>query len=206
MNKVTVTLILLIALILAGCSNGGVPTTPTNANPNNLSQAQSQQLATEAFTEQSAAMLNAFQSAKSTCTSSPCPISFTYNCAGGGSIAVAGSLNVSLSGSTVSATGTVTETPSNCSDGTLVINGNPNVTIAVQASDNKTTSTATFGIQGNVSFSPVQSGQFPPGTCAISNLNVTGSANDSTRAVTCSISGSMCGETVSTSCPSGTTL
>ena len=188
-------------LLITSCGSSN-----TNSNPDNLTQAQSQQLATEGFTEMGIATIDGLRSLETSCTSSPCTLSYTYDCADGGSIAVAGSLTVGKSGGTDSASGTVTVTPSTCSDGTLVINGNPDVTVTSQVSDNGTTSTGTFTAQGNVGFSPVTSGQFPTGTCGVSNLTVTGSATDSTGDVTCTISGSICGQTVSTSCPSGVHL
>ena len=198
-----ISLALLVGALLLQITACGSSSDP---NPQNLTQAQSQQLASEGFTEIAIATIDGLRSLETSCTSSPCTLSYTYECADGGSIAVAGSLTVSKSGGTDSASGTVNVTPSKCSDGTLVINGNPDVTVTSQVSDNGTTSTGTFTAQGNVGFSPVTSGQFPTGTCGVSNLMVSGSATDSTGDVTCTISGSICGQTVSTSCPSGVHL
>ena len=127
-----------------------------------------------------------------TCTGSNCTVSGTYNCPDGGSIMVSGN----FSGSGTSANGTFTETPSNCSDGTLVINGNPNVTVAVQGSDNGVTTTVNLKIGGGVSFSPVQPGQFPTASCPF-DVTASVSVNDSSGSVTSSsISGSICGQTI----------
>src|SRR5215472_6334693 len=89
-----------------------------------------------------------------TCNGSDCTVSGTYNCPDGGSIMVSG--NFSASGT--SASGTITATPSSCSDGTLVINGDPDVTATVQGNDNGVTTTVNLTIGGGVSFSPVQAG------------------------------------------------
>jgi hypothetical protein len=58
-----------------------------------------------------------------TCNDTSYTVSGTYTCPDGGSIAVSGD----FSASSTSTTGAITET--NCSDGTLVINGNPEVTL-----------------------------------------------------------------------------
>jgi len=126
------------------------------------------------------------------CNGSNCAVSGSYNCPDGGSILVSGN----FSGSGTSASGTFTETPSSCSDGTLVINGNPDVTVAVQGNDNGVTTTVNLTIGGGVSFSPVQAGQFPTGSCSF-NVTASVSVNDSSGSVTSSsISGSICGQTI----------
>jgi hypothetical protein len=210
---------LMVSGTLAGCGGNG------SSNANNLTQAQARQVGTTVSNDVSKALSSAVGNAAVpldittrdnmlvalrrntsqadvvstpevvTCTGSSCTVSGTYNCPDGGSIVVSG--NFSASGT--SANGTFTETPSNCSDGTLVINGspgNPSVTVAVQGSDNGVTTTVNLQIGGGVSFSPVQAGQFPTESCSF-NVNATVSVNDSSGSVTSSsISGSICGQTI----------
>ena len=227
LSKVSIALLLGIALTLIGC--GGSSNNP-NPNPNNLTKAQGQQLGSEAYADIGTALADALASSplpltsgrgnilaalrksnqvvpapkEITCNSSntSCTVSYTYQCPHGGSIAVSGSLTEN---SSTSASGTITETPASCSDGTLVINGDPDVTIGIQGNDNGTTTTVNVKIGGGVSFSPVQTGQFPTGSCT-SNLTASGSVNDSTGALTCSIGGSICGHAINASCPPGSVL
>lgn len=207
---------LMVLGTLAGCGGNG------SSNANNLTQAQARQVGTTVSNDVSKAlgsavgnaavpldittrdnMLVALQRNNSpadvlskpedvTCSGSNCTVSGTYNCPDGGSILVSG--NFSASGT--SASGTFTETPSSCSDGTLVINGNPNVTVAVQGNNDGVTTTVNLQIGGGVSFSPVQAGQFPKGSCSF-NVTASVSVNDSSGSVTSSsISGSICGQTI----------
>ena len=202
---------------LAGC--GG--SSNANLNGKNLTQAQAQQVGTTVSSDVSQALASVLGNtavpldittrdkmrvalqrnsrqasavAKPedvTCNMSNCTVSGTFNCPDGGSIMVSGT----FSASGTSASGTITETPSSCSDGTLVINGDPNVTATVQGSDNGVTTTVNLMIGGGVSFSPVQAGQFPSGSCSI-NVTASVSVNDSTRSVTSSIIGSVCGQNI----------
>ena len=127
-----------------------------------------------------------------TCSGTSCTVSGTFTCPDGGSIAVSG--NFTASGN--SASGTITATPSKCSDGTLVINGNPDVTANVQGNNNGVTTTVNVMIGGGVSFAPVQPGQFPTGSCTL-NVTATVSVNDSNGSVTSSsMSGSVCGQKI----------
>jgi hypothetical protein len=210
-----------IALTLIGC--GGGSSNIPNPNPNNLTQAQSQQLGNAAYADLATALADAlggspFASAKAlaalrknnqavsasatTCNSSDtsCTVSYTYQCPDGGSVAVSGSFNAT---GLTSASGTISETPTNCSDGTLVLNGD--VMIGVQASNNGTTTMVNATISGDISFSPVQTGQFPTGSCT-SNLSISASVDDNTGALTCSVGGSICGYALNESCPSGEVL
>ncbi len=127
------------------------------------------------------------------CTGPSCTItSVVYDCAYGGTITV----NGSESRTTLS----LTFTPASCSDGTLIMNGNPDITMNAQASDNGTTTTLNYNLGGDVSFAPVTTGAFPKGSCG-SNLSVSASVTDSTETMTsCSVSGTVCGLTVSYSC------
>jgi hypothetical protein len=202
---------------LAGCGGGG----SGNFNAN-LTQAQARQVGTTVSNDVSKALASAVGNAAVpldittrdnmrvalqrnnsradavprpedvTCNGSNCTVSGAYNCPDGGSILVSGN----FSGSGTSASGTFTETPSSCSDGTLVINGNPDVTVSVQGNDNGVTTTVNLMIGGGVSFSPVQAGQFPTGSCSF-NVTASVSVNDSNGSVTSSsISGSICSQTI----------
>jgi len=202
--------------ILAGCGGGNA-----NFNASHLTKAQAQQLGTAVSTDVSNALASALGSPAVpldirsrdnmllalhgnsqaatvpmpqtvTCTPTGCTVSGTFTCPDGGSIAVMG--NFTASGNSISAT--LTATPSNCSDGTLVINGNPDVTAGVQANNNGVTTTVNVMIGGGVSFAPVQPGQFPTGSCML-NVTATISVNDSNGTVTSSsISGSVCGQMI----------
>jgi len=201
---------------LAGCGGGG------NVNSIHLTQAQAKQVGTTVSNDVSKALASALgnpavplaittrdnmlvalrrsttqANAVSnpedvTCNMSNCTVSGTFNCPDGGSIMVSGKFSVSGT----SASGTITETPSTCSDGTLVINGDPDVTATVQGSDNGVTTTVNLTIGGGISFSPVQPGQFPTGSCSL-NVTASVSVNNSSGGVTSSsISGSICGQTI----------
>ena len=211
---IAVTLVILGTL--AGCGGG------SNVNSINLTQAQARQVGTTVSNDVSKALASALgnpavplaittrdnmrvalQRSNSqpgavskpedvTCSGSNCSVSGTFNCPDGGSIMVSG--NFSASGT--SASGTITATPSSCSDGTLVINGDPDVTATVQGNDNGVTTTVNLTIGGGVSFSPVQAGQFPTGSCSL-NVTASVSVNNSSGSVTSSsISGSICGQTI----------
>ena len=210
---------LMILSTLAGCGGGS----SLNSNAN-LTQAQAQQVGTTVSNDVSKALASALGSAAVpldittrnnmlvalqrnnrqagavstpqdvTCSGSPstCTVSGTYNCPDGGSILVSGS----FSASGMSAMGTITETPSGCSDGTLIINGAPNVMATVTGNDTGVATTVSLMISGGVSFSPVQAGQFPSGTCAL-NVSASVTVTDSSGSVTSSsISGSVCDQTI----------
>lgn len=207
---------LMVLGILAGCGGGN-----GNLNASNLTQAQAQQLGSAVSGDVSNALASALGNvavpldissrdhilvalhrnsqadtvAKPedvTCNGTSCTVSGTYTCPDGGSIAVSGNFSATSN----SASGTITETPSNCSDGTLVINGHPDVTAGVQGNNNGVTTTVNLQIGGGVSFSPVQAGQFPTGSCSF-NVTASVSVNDSSGSVTSSsISGSICGQTI----------
>ena len=120
LSRVSIALLLGIALTLIGCSGGSG--SALNPNPNNLTSAQAQQLGTEVFADVSTALEGALSglplandrakifaalrkqnqavpaSAQTTCNSSDtsCTVSFTFECPDGGSIAVSGSLTEQL--------------------------------------------------------------------------------------------------------------
>jgi hypothetical protein len=221
MKEILVSAVILVALTgCAGNGRGG-----GTGTVNHLTQAQAQQVGTAISTDLTNALSSALTSpavalgissrdhiraalerrseAKAvprpdtvTCSGSSCTISGTYTCPDGGSIGVSG--DISATSNSVSET--VTETPSNCSDGTVVINGDPNISVDLQASDNGITTTANIRIDGGVSWSPVQAGQFPSGSSSF-NLTLSGTVNDSSQTVTaCSISGSIDGQSFSSNC------
>lgn len=207
---------LMVLGILAGCGGGNA-----NFNASHLTKAQAQQLGTAVSTDVNNALASALGNSAVpldissrdhmllalhrngqaaavpkpqdvTCSGTGCTVSGTFTCPDGGSIAVSG--NFTASGT--SASGTITATPSNCSDGTLVINGNPDVTVGVQGNNNGVTTTVNVMIGGGVNFSPVQAGQFPTGSCTL-NVAASVSVNDSSGSVTSSsISGSVCGQMI----------
>jgi len=211
---------LVVLSILVGCGGGS-----GNSHANNLTQTQAQQLGSAVSDDVSKALASALGNVampldittrdkmrvalernsgadtvskpeQVTCNGANCTVSGAYTCPDGGSIAVSGN----FSSSSTSANGTITETPTNCSDGTLVINGDPHVTLGVQGNNNGIRTTVNVKIDGGVSFSPVQAGQFPSGSCTC-NLTASASVDDSTGNLTsCSISGSICGQTVNANC------
>ena len=214
-----ITAVIMVAVLgaLAGCGSGG----GSNGNTPNLTQPQAQQVGIAVSNDVSLALASALGNVAVpldisprdhmlvalrknsrasivskpedvTCSGSTCTVSGTYTCPDGGSIAVSGN----FSGNNTSASGTLTETPSLCSDGTLVIGGDPDITVGLQGNDNGVTTTVTLTLGGGVNFSPVQAGQFPTGSCTF-NVNGSATVNDSSGAVTSSsISGTICGQSV----------
>ena len=212
--------LLAVALIvlgtLAGCGGGG----SGNSIANNLTQTQAQQLGSAVSNDVSKALTSALgnpavpldittrhnmlvalqrnnsqadavsQPEELTCSGTSCTVSGTYNCPDLGSITVMGSFMVNGN----SASGTFTEKPSRCSDGTLVIDGN--VMATVTGSNDGTTTMLNVTITVDISFSPVQPGQFPTASCSMINVNASISVSDSTGSVTSKISGSICGQTI----------
>ena len=202
--------------ILTGCGGGNA-----NFNASHLTKAQAQQLGSAVSTDVNNALASALGNSAVpldissrdnmllalhrniqaatvptpqdvTCSGTSCTVSGTYTCPDGGSIDVSGNFTASSN----SANGTITATPSNCSDGTLVINGNPNVTVGVQGKNDGITTTVNVTIGGGVSFVPVQAGQFPAGSCKL-DVAASVSVNDSSGSVTSSsITGSVCGQMI----------
>jgi len=224
MKGISVSVVILVAVLsaLTGCgvSGGG----GGNGGGNTLTQPQAQQVGTSISNDLSNALASALSSPaiplgissrdhirvglqrKSeantvrpdlvTCSGSNCTISGTYTCPDSGSIVVSGDLSATSN----SASATITATPSNCSDGTVDISGDPNITVGLQSSDNGISTSVNVTISGGVSFSPVQAGQFPSGSCSC-NLTIRGTVNDSDHAVTaCSLSGSICGQSINANC------
>lgn len=120
------------------------------------------------------------------------PVSYTGSCPGGGTISVAGdvdgSLNSSGGGSIQSQ---LTVTPTNCSVQSLVLNGDPSVSVTGQIGF--TASAPIYPITltetGGLSYGPK-----PAQSC---QFNVTYTVSSATS---CTISGTACGQSVSGSC------
>src|SRR5215469_13783344 len=185
-RSIAVTLIVVGAL--AGCGGGG----NGSSNAINLTQAQARQVGTTVSNDVSKALASAVGN-----PAVPLDITTRNNMLvalqrnNGQANAVSTPEDVTCTGSNCTVSGTY-----NCPDGTLVINGNPDVTVTVQGSDNGVTTTVNLKIGGGVSFSPVQAGQFPTGSCSF-DVTASVSVNDSSGSVTSSsISGSICGQAI----------
>jgi|SRR5580692_282991 hypothetical protein len=120
------------------------------------------------------------------------PISDTVACSAGGTISVTGdvtgTLNSNGGGSIQTA---ITVTPTSCSVSNLVINGDPSVTVDSQInfSGSAPAYPITFAETGGISYGPK-----PSGSCQI---NVSSTISSPTS---CTISGTVCGRSVSGSC------
>ena len=185
---------------------------------NNVSPAQAQAISTELFSALNSAMvagltpgaastgarpslgetLEQARAQSTGCTTTPSgescniPINYQGPCPSGGTIQVAGDFVYMLDNSgNGSDSSTLTLTPSSCVVDNLTLNGDPNVTFATQF-DLKNYALAfpiSFSGVGGVSFGPN-----PAGSCSI---DVKGTATSPT---TCSVSGSICGRSVSGNC------
>jgi hypothetical protein len=206
----SVAAILGTAVLMIACGS-------SNSSMNNLTPAQAQAVASAVSTGVSQSLEGAFGAASversggrvrlesgsprtgtPTCnlTSSngtfSCQLSQTYSCSGGGTMAVSGSVSGSVSDS---GTGSIAEQisadPAACSVDGITLNGDPTVNVSgqLQLSDWNPVWPVTATETGAVTFGPN-----PSGTC---QLNVTFTVNSS---LTCSISGTACGQTVSGSC------
>jgi hypothetical protein len=120
------------------------------------------------------------------------PITFQGPCPKGGAISVSGDFVYTLDSSgNGSDSSTLTITPSACAVDDITFNGNPNVTFATafQLQNNALAFPITFSGVGGITFGPN-----PSGSCGI-NVKATASSPTS-----CSVSGSICGRSVSGSC------
>lgn len=202
-----------VALVMIGCGS-------SNSMNNNLTQAQAQAVASALSTSISQSVAAAFGVAREnpghrvarveepsprnsmlTCTMTPtgevcsATLTSTYNCAAGGSIAIAGSVSGTLNSSgTGSIQDQVTATPSNCVVDNLTLNGDPSVTVAgsINLNNDAIVWPVTGTETGGVSFGP-----HPSGSC---QFNVNFSVNVTGTTLTCTTSGTACGHTVSGSC------
>lgn len=129
-----------------------------------------------------------------TSTGESCNIPITYqgNCPNGGTIAVAGDFIFTLDNNgNGTDSSTLTVTPTNCAVSNVTFNGDPNVTVATQFSmqNNALAYPDTFTESGGISYGPN-----PSGSCTM-NVKLTVSS-----ATTCSVSGTVCGQSVNGSC------
>jgi hypothetical protein len=185
-----------------------------------LSQAQAQAISQEVFTALNSAMVAGLtptgastaatrpslgeiverarlaQSSGCTVTNSgeSCNIPITYQgaCPNGGTISVSGDFNYTLDNSgNGSDSSTLTVTPAACAVDNVTFNGNPNVTFATQfhLQNYGLAFPITFSGMGGISYGPN-----PTGSCSI-NVKATATSIGS-----CSVSGSICGRSVSGSC------
>ena len=120
------------------------------------------------------------------------PVTYSGACPGGGTIAASGDFDFTLNNSgDGSDSSTLTITPTNCSVSSETINGDPSITVASQL--NFTNDVPTYPITltetGGISFGPN-----PKGSCT---MNATVSI---TSATTCTLTGNLCGQTLSGSC------
>lgn len=190
----------------------------SSSSSHNLSQAQAQAVSQEVVTALQSALTAAFSagasspsqprslastvrhagSSPSDCTTNPngemcnIPVSYSGSCPGGGTISVTGDFDFTLSTSgDGSDSSTLTVTPAACSVSNLVINGDPSVTVATQMQfqNGAPVYPITLTEGGGISYGPN-----PAGSCSI---NATMSI---TSATSCTITGSICGQTINGSC------
>jgi hypothetical protein len=202
------------ALVAASlvCLNCG-----SSSSNHNLSAAQAQAVSQELFTALDLAMASGFQapvpSAETprlpsilqsihasqtgctlTNTGESCNIPITYSgpCPNGGTIGVTGDFIFTLDNSGDGSDSTaLTVTPTNCAVSNTTFNGDPSVTVATQFSFQNSLPLypITFTESGGITFGPN-----PSGSCTL-NVNVS-----VTSATTCSVSGTICGQSVNGSC------
>jgi hypothetical protein len=205
-------------LIIFSTSCGGGS---SSSSSNSMSQAQAQAVSQQVFTTLGQALASAFSSdaaAPSTerptlaaafsqlqpnNDSSGCSggasgetcdftVNFSGSCPGGGTIAVGGDIDGTLNNSgDGSISANLMIAPNSCSVSNLVINGDPDITVATQInfSDSALVFPVAATIGGGMSYGPN-----PSGTC---QLNVTATVSSATS---CSYSGTVCGQAVSGSC------
>lgn len=186
----------------------------------NLSQAQAQAISQELFTALNSAMVagltpsgtstgarrpslgeiveRAQAAQPSGCTvansgeSCNFPITYQAACPNGGTISVSGDFVYTLDNfGNGSDSSTLTVTPAACAVDNVTFNGNPSVTFATQFNlqNHGLAFPITFSGMGGISYGP-----HPTGSCSI-DVKAT-----ATSPTSCSISGSICGRSVSGSC------
>lgn len=120
------------------------------------------------------------------------PVSYSGSCPQGGTISVTGDFDFSLNGSgDGSDNSTLTITPTNCAVSNVTVNGDPSVSFATQISfqNDNLAFPLTISETGGISYGPN-----PSGSCTV-NATLTISSPQS-----CTVSGSICGQTLSGSC------
>jgi hypothetical protein len=211
-----VCLALLAVLLLLSASCGG----GSSSSPKTISPAQAQAVSQQVITTLQGALSSALSSLSATrnsqrlslakvvsevhanqssdCTvssngeSCAIPVSYSGACPGGGAIDVSGNFDFSLNSSgDGSDNSTLTITPTNCSVSNLTINGNPDITLATQLTfqNDAPVYPITLTEGGGITYGPN-----PSGSCG-ANVTITVSSSTS-----CSVSGSVCGQSVAGSC------
>jgi len=112
---------------------------------------------------------------------------YTYSCPSGGTIVVSGTFTVTTTGTAASYVISNVETINSCNDGSVTMNGNPNVSMTNTESVNGDIYTGTDAITGGVLIGG--------NNCSI-NVNIISTVNSTTNAVSGTISGSVCGVTL----------
>ena len=120
------------------------------------------------------------------------PIDATFNCSGGGTLAISGTLSGTLDNSgDGSAQAQLSADPSKCSVDGIVLNGDPSVNVASTVTI--TADAPVWPITG-METGGVTYGPNPSGSC---QFNVTYTVNQN---LSCTVSGTACGQPVSGSC------
>jgi hypothetical protein len=211
-RKLTCIAIVVLPLLCTSCGS---------SSGNTMSNAQAQAISQEFVTALQSAMTGQFYgggpgaahaslseiirdarpAAESGCTQNPpitngetCnfPISYSGTCPAGGTISVSGDFNLTLNSSgTGSDSSTLTITPNNCVVSDLTINGEPSVTLAttIGYTNGVFDFPVTMNESGGISYGP-----HPAGSCTV---NVTLKLQENS----CSISGTVCGHSVTGDCP-----
>ena len=210
-SPISLALVTLFLILCGGCGS-------TKQSSQNLSPAQAQAVSQEVEAALQAALTAALSSGlpadthrslaasvghltpnqSSDCTTNSngetCNIPITYSgaCPGGGTIGVSGDFDFTLDNSGDGTdSSTLTITPSNCSVSNLTINGDPNITVAMQMSiaNDAPVYPITVTESGGISYGPN-----PSGSCS---MNATLTINSETS---CTISGNICGQSLSGTC------
>lgn len=199
-----------LALLMIGCGS-------SNSMNNNLTPAQAQSVATAVSSGIVQSMIAGLgvgvidplpsgmhrvdpmpNTSTISCTSSASgescnwPISSTFSCPGGGTMAVSGNLSGSLSNTgNGSAQAQITADPASCSVNGIVLNGDPSITVGgqVNIANDAPVWPVTGSETGGVTFGPN-----PSGSCQF-NLKFSVSAS-----LSCTVTGTACGQSVSGSC------
>ncbi len=203
-------IVVLLPLLAGSCGS---------SNNNSVSNTQAQAISQEFVTAVQSAMSNSFTSAASlpaaghqslskiirearpetasgcrpTSSGQTCnfPISYSGPCPSGGTISVSGDFDLTLSSSgNGSSSDTLTLIPTNCVVSNLTINGDPNVTLAttIGFTNNNLSFPVTMTETGGISYGPN-----PSGSCTL-NVSLT------LAETSCSVSGNVCGHSVSGNC------
>ncbi len=180
-----------IALLLSGCGGS------SSGNNSDLTATQVMALGHAVYdSTNETAYTNAIKGAMQTAaTAGNCPVSGCmfegfFNCSGGGTVSVSGTVIVGNGPLALQ----VQFTPASCDEGGIVLNGDQNLALAAQVTMvNDVYASMTATLIGGVSFVPDSSGtaQIPAGNCQI-NMNLNAPATG-----TSTLSGTACGQSLS---------